>query len=119
VERVTDIPSTFRLSEPEDFGIDVTDDGAGVTVVVRGELDVLTAPFLWERLEPLLPGAGQSLVLDLGGVRFLDSMGLGVIVRAQSRLRQADGQLVVRSLQEQARKVFELTGLDRTLDVEA
>ncbi len=119
MERVTDIPNTFRLSEPEDFDIDVTDDAAGVTVAVRGELDVLTAPFLWERLEPLLPTEGQSLVLDLGGVRFIDSMGLGVIVRAQSRLRQADGQLVVRSLQEQARKVFELTGLDRTLDVEA
>ncbi len=118
VEPVTDIPTTFRLSEPEDFGIDVSEDDAGVTVAVHGELDVLTAPFLWERLEPLLPKAGERLVLDLGGVRFLDSMGLSVIVRAQSRLRQADGQLVVRSLQDQARKVFELTGLDRTLDVE-
>ena len=119
VERVSDIPNTFRLSEPDDFGIDVTDDSAGVTVAVRGELDVLTAPFLWERLEPLLPTGGRRLVLDLSHVRFLDSMGLGVIVRAQSRLRQADGQLVVRSLQDQARKVFELTGLDKSLDVEA
>jgi anti-sigma B factor antagonist len=118
VERVTDIPTTFRLSEPEEFGIDVTEDDAGVTMAVQGELDVLTAPFLWERLEPLLPKAGQRLVLDLGGVRFLDSMGLGVIVRAQSQLRHAGGELVVRSLQDQARKVFELTGLDRTLDVE-
>ena len=118
MERVTDIPDTFRLSEPEDFDIGVRDDGSGITVTVRGELDVLTAPFLWERLETLLPTAGQKLVLDLAGVRFIDSMGLGVIVRAQSRLRQGSGQLVVRSLQEQARKVFELTGLDRSVDLE-
>jgi anti-sigma B factor antagonist len=118
VERVTDIPPTFRLSEPEDFDIDVTDGDAGITVAVRGELDVLTAPFLWERLETLLPKAGQRLVLDLGGVRFIDSMGLGVIVRAQSRLRHATGRLVVRSLQEQGRQLFEMTGLDRTLELE-
>ncbi len=118
MERVTDIPSTFRLSEPDDFDIDVTDDDTGITVAVRGELDVLTAPFLWERLETLVANEGERLVLDLGGVRFIDSMGLGVIVRAQSRLRQASGRLVVRSLQDQARQVFEMTGLDQTLDLE-
>ena len=118
MERVTDIPPTFRLSEPDDFDIAVTDDDAGITVTVRGELDVLTAPFLWERLEPLLQNPGRRIVLDLGAVRFIDSMGLGVIVRAQSRLRQAHGQLVVRSVREQARKVFEMTGLDRTLSLE-
>ncbi len=118
MERVTDIPDSFRLSEPADFGIDVTDDDAGTTVAVRGELDVLTAPFLWERLETALPAAGERLVLDLGGVRFIDSMGLGVIVRTQSRVRQGGGALVVRSLQDQARAVFEMTGLDRSLDVE-
>ncbi len=119
MECVTDIPSTFRLSEPEDFDIDVTGDASGITVAVRGELDVLTAPFLWERLETLFPEPGGSLVLDLGGVRFIDSMGLGVIVRAQSRLRQSGGELVVRSLQDQARKVFETTGLDKTMELEA
>ncbi|MGH9034665.1 MAG: STAS domain-containing protein [Acidimicrobiia bacterium] len=118
MERVTDIPPTFRLSEPEDFDIDVSDDDAGITVAVRGELDVLTAPFLWERLETILPDEGGRLVLDLGGVRFIDSMGLGVIVRAQSRLRQSDGRLVVRSLQEQGRKLFEITGLDRTVELQ-
>ncbi len=118
MERVTDIPPTFRLSEPEDFDIAVTDGDAGITVAVRGELDVLTAPFLWERLETLFPKTGQRLVLDLRGVRFIDSMGLGVIVRAQSRLRHATGQLVVKSPQAQALKVFEMTGLDKSLDLE-
>jgi anti-sigma B factor antagonist len=119
VERVTDIPPTFRLSEPEDFDIDVTGDDSGITVAVRGELDVLTAPFLWERLETLFPEQGGRLVLDLAGVRFVDSMGIGVIVRAQSRLRQSGGELVVRSPQDQARKVFETTGLDKTIELEA
>src|SRR5437667_160774 len=53
---MADIPPTFRLSVPDDFGVDVVVDGGDVVVTVRGELDVLTAPFLWERMEPVLAG---------------------------------------------------------------
>jgi anti-anti-sigma regulatory factor len=47
-------------------------------------------------------------------------MGLGVIVRAQTRLRgeEPGRQIVVRNLNAHARKVFEITGLDRVLDVQ-
>ncbi|HLF40127.1 MAG TPA: STAS domain-containing protein, partial [Acidimicrobiia bacterium] len=74
---MSDTPPTFRLSEPEDFEITVGD--SGTVVSVRGELDMLTAPLLWERLEPLLPSIEDRLVIDLAGARFIDSMGLGVL----------------------------------------
>jgi anti-anti-sigma regulatory factor len=47
-------------------------------------------------------------------------MGLGVLVRAQSRLRgeQPDRQVVIRHPNAHARKVFEITGLDRVLDIQ-
>jgi anti-sigma B factor antagonist len=117
---VPDIPPSFRLSEPNDFGVDVTVDGGDVIVTVRGELDVLTAPFLWERMEPALPNITGKLVFDFADLGFIDSMGLGLIVRAQSRLRgeAPDRQVVVRHLNAHARKVFEITGLDRVLDVQ-
>jgi anti-anti-sigma factor len=117
---VTDIPPTFRQSVPDDFGVDVTFDGGDLVVAVRGELDVLTAPFLWERMEPGLPGVTGKLVFDFAGMTFIDSMGLGVVVRAQSRLRgeAPDRQVIVRHLNAHARKVFEITGLDRVLDIQ-
>jgi anti-anti-sigma factor len=117
---VADIPPSFRLSEPDDFHVDITADGGDVIVAVRGELDVLTAPFLWERMEPALAGITGKLVLDFAELGFIDSMGLGVIVRAHSRLRgeTAERQIVVRHLNAHARKVFEITGLDRVLDVQ-
>jgi anti-sigma B factor antagonist len=117
---VADIPSTFRLSVPDDFNVDITTDGGDVVVAVRGELDVLTAPFLWEQMEPALPGVTGKLVFDFAGLGFIDSMGLGVIVRAQTRLRgeAPERQIVVRHLNAHARKVFEITGLDRVLDVQ-
>jgi len=117
---VADIPASFRLSEPDGFSVDITSDGGDVIVAVRGELDVLTAPFLWERMEPALAGVTGKLVLDFAELGFIDSMGLGVIVRAQSRLRgeTPERRIVVRHLNAHARKVFEITGLDRVLDVQ-
>ena len=117
---MADIPPSFRLSVPDDFGVDISVDGGDVVVAVRGELDVLTAPFLWEQMEPALLGVTGRLVFDFADMGFIDSMGLGVIVRAQSRLRgeAPERQVIVRHLNAHARKVFEITGLDRVLDVQ-
>ena len=117
---MSDIPPTFRLSVPDDFSVDIETDGGDVVVKIRGELDVLTAPFLWEEMEPALANVTGKLVLDFAELGFIDSMGLGVIVRAQSRLRgeAPERQIIVRHLNAHARKVFEITGLDRVLDVQ-
>jgi anti-sigma B factor antagonist len=117
---VADIPPSFRLSVPDDFGVDVTADGGDLTVAVRGELDVLTAPFLWEQMEPALGDVTGSLVFDFSELAFIDSMGLGVIVRAQSRLRgeQPGRQVIIRNPNAHARKVFEITGRDRVLTIQ-
>jgi anti-sigma B factor antagonist len=117
---VADIPPSFRLSVPDDFDVDITADGGDLIVAVRGELDVLTAPFLWEQMEPALAGVTGKLIFDFADLGFIDSMGLGVIVRTQSRLRgeEPERQIIVRHLNAHARKVFEITGLDRVLDVQ-
>ena len=117
---MADIPPTFRQSVPDDFAVDVTTDGGDVVVAVRGELDVLTAPFLWERMEPVLGGVTGKLVFDFAELGFIDSMGLGVIVRASSRLRgdAPERQIIVRHLNAHSRKVFEITGLDKILEVQ-
>jgi anti-sigma B factor antagonist len=117
---VADIPPSFRASVPDDFSVDITTDGGDVIVTVRGELDVLTSPFLWEQMEPALAGLTGKLVFEFAELAFIDSMGLGVIVRAHSRLRgeEPGRQIIVRNLNAHARKVFQITGLDRVLDLQ-
>jgi anti-sigma B factor antagonist len=59
----------------------------------------------------------KRLVVDLGGTEFIDSTGLGVLVRALKRLRHHGGELVVRSPRPNARKVLAITCLDRVMTI--
>jgi anti-sigma B factor antagonist len=63
-----------------DLGIDVTDRGDWAVLAVRGEIDVATAPQLREELLELVSAGRKQIVVDLSGVDFLDSTGLGVLV---------------------------------------
>ena len=94
------------------FGVELTGEENGTrTVVLSGEIDLVSASALWEALEPVLEGA-KRVVVDLSSVRFIDSTGLSVLVRAHRRLSHNGGVLVVRSPSEMAWRVLRITGLD-------
>jgi len=89
------------------------------TVSVRGELDVATSPGLRGELHALVERGARSVTLDLSGTTFIDSSGLGVLVGALKRLREAGGESIALSgMQDQVRKVFEITGLTTLFTVE-
>ena len=100
-----------------DLDVDATVDGSKATVAIRGELDVYTAPKLRGRLHELLDEGVSEITLDLADLSFIDSSGLGVIVGALKRLRERDGNLVLRAPSRSTSKVLEITGLSRILDV--
>jgi len=56
-------------------------------------------------------------VLDLSGLEFLDSMGLGVLVGALKRARSHDGQLVLAAVPERIAQLLQLVGLDEVFTV--
>jgi anti-sigma B factor antagonist len=87
---------------------------AGHTVVhVRGEVDIYTSSLLRERLVELVEAGARQVVVDLSGVDFLDSSGLGVLVGALKRLRTAGGDLGLVCTSEKLLKIFRITALDR------
>ncbi len=96
-----------------DFGLDVSEQQSWVVLAVRGEVDVATAPKLREKLIELVNAGKARIIVDLAGVEFLDSTGLGVLVGALKRVRGADGELVLACEEPRILKVFEITGLTK------
>lgn len=93
---------------------------AGWTVMsVFGELDVATSPDLRERLIDLVAEGRTRLVIDLDGVDFLDSTGLGTIVGALKRVRTHGGDLRLVCSQSRIARLFEITGLDKAVPLQS
>lgn len=91
--------------------------GARTVVQVTGEIDVYTAPLLREELASLIDAEHRELVVDLTGVGFMDSTGLGVLVGALKKVRTLGGdlQLVINS--EKVLKVFRITALTQVFTI--
>src|SRR5262245_44347425 len=82
-----------RTADPRDMlTIGSRAVGDRTILSVEGELDLYTAPTLRERVL-MTAGDGGRLIVDLTGVPFMDSSGLGVIVSCLKRLRESGGDL--------------------------
>src|SRR5688572_25344415 len=97
-----------------------TESGPGgerTVVVVGGEIDVYTAPKLREQLIDLVSSGQYHLVVDMEGVEFLDSTGLGVLVGGLKRVRAHEGSLRLVCTQERILKIFRITGLTKVFPI--
>lgn len=107
--------------------VHVTGHGDWTVVSIGGELDLSTAPRLRGELLVQIASAGRSasaranaggmkLALDLRGVGFIDSIGLGVLIGARRRVIEAGGSLIVVHDSSRLTATFEAAGLSGLFD---
>lgn len=82
-----------------------------------GEFDMATAPLLRQQIITLVSKGARNVILDLNGVDFIDSTGLGVIVGAVKRLRMVEGDLRVVCDRPHLVELFEITRLSSVFDL--
>ena len=100
-----------------DLSLSTRSVGDRTVVEVGGEIDVYTAPKLREQLVELVNEGHYHLIVDMEGVDFLDSTGLGVLVGGLKRLRSHNGDLALVCTQARILKVFEITGLTSVFSI--
>jgi anti-sigma B factor antagonist len=100
-----------------ELALDVHKTGSLSVVDVKGEIDVYTAPKLREKLIELVSEGSYNVVVNLEGVDFLDSTGLGVLVGALKRVKAHDGTLSLVCTQEKILKIFKITGLTKVFPI--
>jgi stage II sporulation protein AA (anti-sigma F factor antagonist) len=99
------------------FDVESRVDGDRAIVTVRGDLDLQVAERVVAEIEKVEEGAPPLLVIDLSGLSFLDSSGMGVIAAAQARAVEAGRRIVLVRPPYSVRRAFELSGFDDVIEV--
>jgi len=103
----------------EQVRIERRDEAGWIVLLVEGQVDVATAPRLRQALTEAQYGGGQQVALDLDGVEFLDSFGLGVIVGGLKRAGSHGGRLVIVCSRTRLLHLFEVTRLNEIVAIGA
>lgn len=80
------------------------------TLGVDGELDLATAAKLEEQLHAIEGTDADVILVDLGGLSFIDSTGIRVLLKAAARSRD-DGRLALQGASPRIRRVLDLAGV--------
>lgn len=82
-----------------------------------GKLDATKSQEFREKIAEILESGAKTVLVDFKEVTFMDSSGLGALVLAFKALRASDIRLVLCSINEQVRLLFELTGMDKVFEI--
>jgi len=105
------------VSAVDDQYLSVSTDADGA-VIVHGEVDLYSAPVLDRVVGDAVAGGDGDVVIDLSGVRFMDSAGLNILIRSFKPLNTQGRRLVLRSPQAAVRRTLELAGVASLVHLE-
>jgi anti-sigma B factor antagonist len=91
------------------------EDGNRWLFNLAGEMDISNAHQLQQQLEAAYRSHPADLWLDLGGLSYLDSTGLGVMIAIYGGIKKRDHQMVVVNPRENVKKLLRVSHLDKFL----
>ncbi|NQU63637.1 MAG: STAS domain-containing protein [SAR324 cluster bacterium] len=84
---------------------------------LEGSIDNATSPQLKQQIDLLLAGNIKTLVLDLEGLKFMSSVGVGLINNTKTLLKKKNAEFAMVNPSPQIKKVFEIMSLLPTMNV--
>lgn len=103
-------PTTTPNADPPEFMCEVLPDRDAVRVRPIGSLDIATAPVLEQQLQEMREAGSRRLIVDLGGLSFMDSTGLKLALRWDAAARQDGFRICFIPGPPVVQRVFEITG---------
>ena len=101
-----------------DLFIDFKENSNRVVCVVKGDIDAYHSADLKKSIKEKLASMTQGrLVIDMSGVSYVDSAGLGTIVAILKECRLLGKHLVLASLKSNVKRIFEMTRLDMVFKI--
>ena len=97
--------------------VDIKPDDLRPTLVISGEIDLVSSDVLLAAIDEALADGATSLEFDLSLVSFMDSTGLGILASASDRTSEAGGSVRVRGASPTVVRLLEVSRLDSVIDV--
>src|SRR5580704_10316408 len=91
--------------------------GGVPTIYLQGELDSYSAPRVRHILETLTENQQPTVLIDMTGLEYIDSAGLGVLVAALKHVNDRGGALALVGLTSAVARVFRVTGLEKLFTI--
>lgn len=83
----------------------------GITIIkLGGSLDIQSAPELSAKLGGEIDGGAKKIILDMSGVDYIASAGLGAIISVNGKLKARGGEIRVSGMSDKIGKIFSLLG---------
>ena len=103
--RKSDVSFEMRSQD----GVDVVD--------ITGQLDAFTTPEVKAEFKKLTDERHYKLALNFGQVDYVNSTGIGAVLAVAQQVRKRKGDLKIFSMKADIRKVFDLVGASKILDI--
>jgi len=99
--------------------VEVKVDRLGTIIVLslEGDIDIVSAAQLREQFDQLLAHATPKLLVDLAGVQYIDSYGLGIIMQAVKVARREGGDLRLCAPRPNVRTLLDVTGFSKHMSI--
>ena len=109
------LASLPRVREDGVLTVDLVQEGEGLVIRASGELDIASAKALEDEVRQALEGDASAVVLDLGGLSFIDSGGLRALARSARHARKNGDRLGMLRGSGLVRRVIKMGGLESSL----
>lgn len=99
------------------FDVQTESEGTSALVTLRGDFDLQVAARVADELTRVEAGGPELLVIDLSGLSFMDSSGMGVIAAAQARATEAGRRLVVVKPPPTVKRALDLSRFGEMIEI--
>lgn len=99
----------------EKFVIDQQENDEEYVFYLTGELDLSVAPQLRSALESVVNQVEKPLILNLKGLKYIDSTGIGIIISVLKIRDELNAAFTVREIPASIKRLFDLTGISEFL----
>ncbi|MBR6657505.1 MAG: STAS domain-containing protein [Oscillospiraceae bacterium] len=100
--------------------VEIDIDEKSVTAYISGEIDHHNAAGLRNKIDEAVESSyPEVLVLDFGGVNFMDSSGIGLVMGRYKLMKDLSGRVIIENAPRQIKKVMKMAGIEKLISKEA